>query len=184
MAAERAAMTVQLNEKLKEQVMELCRDIAGSRRIAAACIYGPWVCGYADEKTDVNVLLILGQFTLRANTYFESVDGVNVSILTVNRLDFERDVRAGWLGEFFSEKVTGPYEPLTDGAYLRFNEVKTKKRTIRELLGNLILEFPESSHEFLIEKEYFMYEYMMRQARLVPSLTLSLIHISEPTRPY
>ena len=176
-ATERAPMTVQLNEKLKERVMEVCRDIAGSRRIAAACIYGPWVCGYADEKTDVNVLLVLEKFTFRVNTYFESVDGFNVSVLTVNRLDFERDVRGGWLGEFFSEKVTGPYEPLKNGEYLRLNEVKTKKRTVLELLENLILEFPESSHEFLIEKEYFMYEFMMRRARLFPSLTYSFLNM-------
>jgi len=177
MVAERASMTIQLNESLKENVLELCRDIAGSRQIAAVCLYGPWVCGYADEKTDVNVLLVLDSFTLRVNTYFESVDGVNVSILTVNRLDFERDVRGGWLGEFFAEKVTVPYEPLKHGDYLRLNEVKVKKRIVSELLMNLILEFPESSHEFLIKKEYFMYEVMMQRARLFPSLTYSFLNM-------
>jgi len=178
-AAERALMTIQLNESLKECILELCRNIAGSRQIAAACLYGPWVCGYADEKTDINVLLILESFTLRVNTYSESVDDFNVSILTVNRLDFERDARGGWLGEFFSEKVTGPYEPLKNRNYLRLKEVETKKRTVLELLENLILEFPESSHEFLIKKEYFMYEVMMRRARLFPSLTYSFLNMSK-----
>jgi tRNA A-37 threonylcarbamoyl transferase component Bud32 len=178
MVVERAPMTIQLNESLKERVLELCRDIAGSRQIAAACLYGPWVCGYADEKTDVNVLLVLDSFTLRVNTYFETVDGFNVSILTVNRLDFERDVKRGWLGEFFAEKVTVPYEPLKNGNYLRLHEVKIKKRIVSELLKNLILEFPESSHEFLIKKEYFMYEVMMRRARLFPSLTYSFLNMS------
>jgi hypothetical protein len=177
MVAGRAPMTFQLNESLKQKVLELCRDIAGSRQIVAVCLYGPWVCGYADEKTDVNVLLVLDSFTLRVNTYFESVGGVNVSILTVNRLDFERDVRGGWMGEFFAEKVAAPYEPLKNGEYLRFSEVKTKKRIVSELLKNLILEFPESSHEFLIEKEYFMYEVMMRRARLFPSLTYSFLNM-------
>jgi tRNA A-37 threonylcarbamoyl transferase component Bud32 len=171
-------MTIQLNENMKERVLELCRDIADSRQIAAACLYGPWVCGYADEKTDLNVLLVLESYTLRVNTYFKTVDGVNASILTVNRLDFERDVKRGLLGEFFSEKVTGPYEPLKNGDYLQLKEVKTKKRTILELLENLILEFPESSHEFLIKKEYFMYEVMMRRARLFPSLTYSFLNMS------
>jgi len=177
MVAERAPMTIQLNESLKQKVLELCRDIAGSRQIVAVCLYGPWVCGYADEKTDINLLLVLDSFTLRVNTYFESVDGVNVSILTVNRLDFERDVRGGWLGEFFAEKVTAPYEPLKNGEYLRLSEVKIKKRIVSELLKNLILEFPESSHEFLIKKEYFMYEVMMRRARLFPSLTYSFLNM-------
>jgi tRNA A-37 threonylcarbamoyl transferase component Bud32 len=171
-------MTTQLDEHLKENVMELCRNIAGSRQIIAACIYGPWVCGYADPKTDLNVLLILDSFTLRLNTYFETIDNVNVCILTVNRSDFERDVNKSWLGEFFAEIITVPYSPLKNRDYLGLHEVKIKKRTILELLGNLILEFPESSHEFLITKEYFMYEVMMRKARIFPPLTFSFINIT------
>jgi tRNA A-37 threonylcarbamoyl transferase component Bud32 len=171
-------MIIQLDEHMKENVLQLCVDIAGSRQITAACIYGPWVCGYADRKTDINVLLILDSFTIRLNTYFETVDDVNVSVLTVNRSDFERDVNKSWLGEFFAEKVTVPYEPLKNGDYLRSHEVKIKKRTVLELLENLILEFPESSHEFLIKKDYFMYEVMMRRARVFPPLTYSFLNMS------
>ncbi len=174
-------MTIQLNERLKENVLKLCTDIAGSRQITAVCVYGPWVCGYADKKTNVNVLLILDRFTLRLNTYSETVDDVKVSVLTVNRLDFERDVNKGWLGEFFAEKLAVPYEPLKNGEYLRLHEVKIKKRTVSELLENLILEFPESSHEFLIKKEYFMYEVMMRRARVFPLLTYSFLNMSRGT---
>ena len=174
-------MTIQLDERMKKNVLGLCNDIAGSRQIVAVCIYGPWVCGYADEKTDMNVLLILNSFTLRLNTYFETVDDVNVSVLTVNRSDFERDVNKSWLGEFFAEKITVPYEPLTNGDYLRVHEIKIKKRIVLELLENLILEFPESSHEFLIKKEYFMYEVMMRRARVFPPLTYSYLNMSTGT---
>ena len=176
---ERAQMTIQLDERMKENVLELCKNIAGSRQIIAACIYGPWVCGYADQKTDINVLLILDSFTLRINTYFETVGDVNVSVLTVNHSDFERDVNKSWLGEFFAEKVTVPYEPLKNGDYLRLHEVKLKKRTVLELLENLILEFPESSHEFLIKKEYFMYAVMMRKARVFPPITYSFLNMTK-----
>ena len=172
-------MTIQLNEKLKANVLELCNDIASSRQITAVCIYGPWVCGYADEKTEINVLLILDHFTLRLNTFSGTVDDIKISVLTVNRLDFERDVNKSWLGEFFAEKLAVPYEPLKNGEYLRFNEVKIKKRTISELLENLILEFPESSHEVLINKEYFMYEIMMRRARVFPPLIYSFINMTK-----
>ena len=179
MVTERAQMTIQLDERMKENVLELCRNIAGSRQIIAACIYGPWVCGYADQKTDISVLLILDSFALRINTYFETVDDVNVSVLTVNRSDFERDVNKSWLGEFFAEKVAVPYESLKNGDYLRIHEVKLKKRTVLELLENLVLEFPESSHEFLIKKEYFMYEVMMRKARVFPSITYSFLNMTK-----
>jgi tRNA A-37 threonylcarbamoyl transferase component Bud32 len=173
-----AQMTIQLNESLKERLLGLCREIAGSRKIAAVSLYGPWVCGYANEKTDINVLLVLNNFTFRLNTFFESVNGFAVSILTVNRPDFERDVKKGWFGEFVAEKVTVPYEPLMNKEYLRSREVEVKKRIVSELLENLISEFPESSHEFLIKKEYFMYEIMMRRARLFPPLTYSFLNMS------
>jgi tRNA A-37 threonylcarbamoyl transferase component Bud32 len=174
---ERVAMATQLNEKLKKKLSDLCRNIAGSRRIIAVCVYGPWVCGYADEKTEINVLMILDQFTLRLNTYFETIDDVNVSILTVNTSDFERDVNKSWLGEFFAEKITVPYEPLLSEKYLRLNEVKIKKRITLELLEKLISEFPESSQELLIKKEYFMYEIMMRRAKVFPPLTYSYLNM-------
>jgi tRNA A-37 threonylcarbamoyl transferase component Bud32/predicted nucleotidyltransferase len=171
-------MSIQLKESMKENLVEIFRKIADSRQITAACLYGSQVCGYANKKTDINVLLILNGFTPRLNTFFEAVNGGNASILTVNRTDFERDVRRGWLGEFVSEKITFPYEPLTNGEYLRSREVEVKKRIVSELLGNLILEFPESSHEFLIKKEYFMYEVMMRRAKLFPPLTYSFLNMS------
>lgn len=170
-------MTIQLNEKQKENILNQCNSIAGSRKIIAVCIYGPWVCGYADEKTDVNVLLILDRFNIRLNTYHETVDGVNVSVLTVNRLDFERDVKKGWLGEFVAEKLTVPYEPLKNMKYLQQNEVQIKKRNVSELLENLILEFPESSNEILINNEYFMYESMTRRAKVFPPLTYSYLNM-------
>jgi len=172
-------MTVQLNKNLKENVLELCSDIASSRQITAVCIYGPWVCGYADKKTDLNVLLVLDSFILRLNTYFATIDDVNVSVLTVNRADFERDVDKSRLGEFFAEKITVPYEPLKNEEYLRLQELKIKKRTILELLENLILEFPESSHEFLIKKEYFTYKAMMRRARVFHPLTYSFLNMTK-----
>lgn len=181
MTVERAKMTLELNTALKERVLKMCHDIAGSRQITAVLIYGPWACGYFDEKTELNVLLIIDRFILRLNNYHETVNGVNVSILSINRLDFERDIKRGWLGEFFAEKLTNPYESLTNAEYLHLIELKIKKRTISELLENLILEFPESSHELLIKKEYFMYEVMLRRAKLFPPLAYSYLNMTKGT---
>lgn len=158
--------------------MGLCKDIAGSREIIAVCLYGPWVCGYADEETYLNILLILERFPLRLNTYSENVDGLNVSILVINRLDFERDVEDGWLGDFFADKMTVPYESLFNNEFFFLNELIVKKRVIIELLENLILEFPESSYEFLFKQEYFMYEGIMRRAKLFPPITYSFLNMT------
>jgi len=135
------------------------------------------VCGYADENSNVNVLLILDGFPLLLNTYFKITNGVNALILTVDRRAFERDVEQGWLGEFVAEKVTVPYEPLINREYLQRQEVKMKRRIVSELLENIVLEFPELSSEFLIMAEYFLYEDMMQKARLFPLIAYGFFNI-------
>jgi tRNA A-37 threonylcarbamoyl transferase component Bud32 len=170
-------MISQLNQKEKEDILKYCNIIAGSREITAICLYGPRVCGYADKKTAINVLLILERFSFRLNTYHETLDSINVSILVVNKSDFEKDVLKGWLGEFFAEKLTVPYEPLKNPEYLLLQEVKIKKRSISELLENLILEFPESSNELLIEEEYFMHEAVMRRVKVFPPVIYSYLNM-------
>lgn len=162
-----------LSEGLKENVSSLCKRIAGSRQIVAACIYGPYASGQADESSSVNILLILDGFPLLLNTYSKVTDGGNALILTVDRRAFERDVEQAWLGEFVAEKVTVSYEPLINGEYLQRQEVKMKRRIVSELLENIISEFPELSSEFLIKAEYFLYEAMMQKARLFPLRTYS-----------
>ncbi|MFA5363565.1 MAG: RIO1 family regulatory kinase/ATPase [Candidatus Bathyarchaeia archaeon] len=170
-------MTNQLTQDLKQKILNQCTDIAANRQITAACLYGPWVCGYADNKTEVNVLLVLDRYPFRVNTYFETVDGFDVSVLTVNRADFEHDVNKAWLGEFFSEKLTMPYEPLLGAEYLWFKELKIKKRNIHEILENLIMEFPESSRELLIRDDYFMYEVIQRRVKLFPPIVYSYLNM-------
>jgi len=172
-------MAQKLDNNLKDKVMELCENIAGSSQIVAACLYGPWVCGYADKTTEVNVLLILERFPFRLNTYFESLDGVQTSVLAVSRADLERDVNRSLWGEFLAEKLTAPYEPLRNKEYLQLQEVKTKKRVVLELIDNLVLEYPELSHEFFVEKEYFMYELAMRRARLFPPSAYSFLNMTQ-----
>ncbi len=167
-----------LSEGLKENVSSLCKHIAGSRQIVAACFYGPWVCGDADENSSVNVLLILAGFPILLNTYSKITDGGKALILTVDRRAFERDVEQAWLGEFVAEKVTIPYEPLINGQYLQRQEEKVKRRIVLELLENIVLEFPELSSEFLIKAEYFLYEAMMQKVRLFPPITYSFFGLS------
>jgi len=172
-----AMITQHLNEGARESALSVCRDVAGSRGIVAVSLYGPWVCGYADEKSDLNVLLVLRNYRPRLKGHLKPLNGINAFILVVDQRIFERDVEQGWLGEFVAEKITVPYEPLVNEEYLRYQEVKVKKRIIRELLENIASEFPELSHELLIEAEYFMYEAMMRRARVFPPVTYAFLNM-------
>lgn len=166
-----------LSEGLKENVLSICKRIAGFHKIVAACFYGPQVCGYGDEKSDIHVLLLLSSYRTRLKCYSKPSSGVNVFVLTVDQRIFERDVEKGWLGEFVAEKITVPYKPLINEKYLWRREVKVKRRMIWELCENIVLGFPELCHELLIKPEYFMYESMMRKARLFPPITYSFLNM-------
>jgi tRNA A-37 threonylcarbamoyl transferase component Bud32 len=166
-----------LKENLKENVLGLCKRVAGSRQIIAACFYGPWVCGYTDEKTDVHVLLVLDNYHPRLRSYLKPLNENNAFILAVDREAFERDVEQGLLGEFVAEKTTFPYEPLINKKYLRRQEVRAKKRIVRELLENIVLEFPELSHQLLIQTEYFMYATMKRRTQLFLPIANSFLNM-------
>jgi len=172
-------MTAQLTESLKENILNICKDVAGSRKITAVCVYGPWACGYANKKTDINVLLVLERFLLRLQNHYDTNGDTKISVLIVNRSNFERDIKKGWLGEFCAERLLLPYVPLINSEYLESNEKETKKRIIMEILGNLVLEFPESSYDFSIKNEYFMYETMMRKAKLFPPLAYVFHNVTQ-----
>ena len=179
-SVEEEAMAARLSSKnLRGSVLEICKRIAGSHKsqIISACFHGPRVCGYADEKSDVNVFLVLGNFRSRPRSYLKPLNGINVFILAVDQGAFEGDVEQGLLGEFAAEKITVPYEPLINKEYLQRQEVKAKKRIVLELLENIVLEFPELSRELLIQAEYFMYEAMMRRARLFLPVTYSFLNM-------
>jgi tRNA A-37 threonylcarbamoyl transferase component Bud32 len=145
--------------------------------MVAACFYGPQVCGYADKKSDVNILLVIANYRSILKGYLKPLNGVKTFILAVDKGSFERDVKQGWLGEFVTNNLIIPYQTLLNEKYLQEKEVKAKKRIIWELLENIVLTFPELSQELLIEKEYFMYEAMMQRARLFPPIAYTYLNI-------
>jgi len=163
----------------KGQLIDLCCSVAGNRRIVAACLYGPLISGYGDEKSDVNILLILSRFGSRLKTYRKPIDEKEAFVFAADQGAFQKDVTAGRLGEITAEKLLIPYEPLIDPDYLWSQEVTLKKRIIWELLEALVLEFPELSHELLIEHEYFIHETQMQRSKLFTPITYRFLNMLE-----
>jgi tRNA A-37 threonylcarbamoyl transferase component Bud32 len=145
--------------------------------MVAAFLYGPSVCGYADPNGDLDILLIVNGLGSRLKTYKKSLGDSDAFILAVDQSMFERDVRAGWLGEITAEKLLIPYDPLVNADYLWHQEVAMKRRVIWEILESIALEFPELSHELSIKQEYFMYEAQMQLARLFPPVAFRFINM-------
>jgi len=145
-------MRLFLSKNFKDNLSEVCEHIAASHdtHMVAVCLYGPRVCGYAKENT---------------------------LILVVDSGALEKDVKQGWLGEFGAEKILVPYEPLFNKDYIWRQEVLFKRRIVWELLENIVLGFPESSHELLIKPEYFLYETIMQRSKLFPPVTFRFLNI-------
>ncbi|HDN05910.1 MAG TPA: hypothetical protein ENF90_02800, partial [Candidatus Bathyarchaeota archaeon] len=125
----------------------------------------------------VEVLLVIHRFQPRLMSYVKTFDDRNILVFAVDDWVFERDVERGFLGEALAGRIIFPYVPLLNEEYLRFQEVKLKKRLIVELLENLVLSFPELSYEFRIKPEYFMYETMLNMTRVFPPLVYSLLNL-------
>ena len=164
-------------ENLRERLLNLCNSIADNRRIVAACLYGPLISGYGDERSNINILLVLHGFSSRLKTYKKSLGERDAFLLAVDQAAFQKDVSAGWMGEIAAEKLLTPYEPLINSDYLWRQEVAMKRRVVWELLESIVLEFPELSHELSIKQEYFMYETQMQRSRLFPPIAYRFLNI-------
>ncbi len=165
------------SEEFGQAALNSCKEIAGSRELVAACLTGPRVCGYGNEENVTNVLLVISGFRPALRSYRTSIDDIAALTLTVEKSAFEKDITAGWLGEFAAEKVMVPYIPLQNEEYLSHQEVTLKKRIVWELLENIILGFPESSHELIIRPEYFLYETIKQRAKLFPLITFRFLNM-------
>ncbi|MEM2851077.1 MAG: lipopolysaccharide kinase InaA family protein [Candidatus Bathyarchaeia archaeon] len=161
----------------KEKILSLCREVAGLKAITAICLYGSWVCGYARSDSDLDVLLVLDSYENGVKYQYKQLNNIHLAILVVDRELFEHDVDAGDLGEFAAGRILTPYYPLLNPDYLWQQEVKLKKRVIKEALENLVLEYSKLAAELLIEPVYFMFNHMYRRARIYPPLKYSYLGI-------
>lgn len=162
--------------QLKRQLINLCKDIAGSYKITSACIIGDYALGFTDAKKVIELLLVIRNFHPRLASHVKTLNSRKVIILAVDEQVFEKDVDRGLLGEALAEGIIFPYIPLTSKDYLHLQEVKLKRRLILELLENLVLDFPELSYIFHIKPEYFMYETVMSRARLFPPMIYGVLN--------
>lgn len=167
------------SDKQVEEIMDFCRHIAASAHITAACVCGDYLLGMSESKATVQVLLVIHDFVPRLMNYAKVLGDTNLSVLAADEWVFERDVDKGFLGEALASELIFPYAPLVNDKYLRFQEVKLKKRLILELLESLVHDFPELSYLFYIEPEYFMYEAMLTRARLYPPMMFTMASLTE-----
>jgi tRNA A-37 threonylcarbamoyl transferase component Bud32 len=171
-----------VENSLKEEILDFCKHIAGSSPIVASYLSGHDRTEDPKSRTTVEVVLVIQDYHQRLLSFGNVIGKRNVFILAVNHVVFERDVERGILGEAVVVGLLFTYTPLINAEYLHLQEVKLKKRLIKELLGNLILDFPESSYDLCMEPDYFTYATMTYRTRLFPPMIYDLMTFFQEDR--
>jgi tRNA A-37 threonylcarbamoyl transferase component Bud32 len=152
------------------QILDFCKHIAGPYTVVAVCRSDDYAIEAPTSKSTVEILLVLRDFPTRFMSYVRVLDGRNVVFFVVAEWILERDVDRGLLGEALASLLFFPYTALLNEAYLQKQEVALKRRLILELLENLVLGYPELSHQMRVKPEYFMYEVMLNRVRVFPPM--------------
>ena len=158
------------NRELNNQLLDLCKRIAGSAAIIAIAQVDRFSAGTPGEKPLVEVVVILRDFQPRIISYPKTLSERPVFILAIDQWIFERDIERGFLGEAYASKLVFPYTAITGTDYLHKQEVTLKKRLILELLENLTINFPELASRMQIKPQYFLYEVLLSRIRVFPLL--------------
>lgn len=173
--------TGHLDVEITRSLVRFCRYVAGSCEITALCIVGdPQLVFKA--KTASQVLLVIRDFKPRLMTYLDVFENKSFIIFAVDQWVFERDIDRGFLGEALAGGLIFPYIPFVGENYLHVQEVQLKERLIREILENLVLDFPELSYSIHIKPEYFVYEALLTRAKLFPLMMPDLIEFMHENR--
>ena len=163
----------------RNEILTVCKEEASKLKIVAALSYDSFLHVPKGKKRGFRVLLILDSPKLILRHRVKPFKDGKVSLLVVDRKTFEKDVENDWLGGLLVENLLTPYESLVNEDFLWQKETQAKKRLVTEILDNLVLGYPEMSHEFMIEPEYFMFEAMARKVSLYPPMAYKFLKMLE-----
>jgi Kae1-associated kinase Bud32 len=166
------------NGELNPQILEFCRHVAGSSKIAAVALVDNYSVKTPNERTVQEVMLVIHDFQPRLMSYLKTINNKTIFIFAVDQWIFERDTEKGFLGEAIASKLIFPCLPLYGNDYLHKKELALKKRLILELLENLVLNFPELAHSIQIKPQYFMYEVFSSRIRIFPLLAYDVANLT------
>jgi Kae1-associated kinase Bud32 len=164
--------------ELNSQILEFCKHIAGSSKVAAIALVDNYSVKTSNRRTIKEVMLVIQGFQPRLMSYLKTINSKTIFIFAVDQWIFERDAEKGFLGEAIASKLLFLYQPLYGNDYLHEKELALKKRLILELLENLVLNFPELAHRIQIKPQYFMYEVFSSRIRIFPLLAYDLANLT------
>ncbi|HVX02849.1 MAG TPA: nucleotidyltransferase domain-containing protein [Nitrososphaera sp.] len=156
------------------EALQKCIDkIARGHKVAAACIYGSRVAGYARPDSDIDVIVVLENYPYMVKYAYMKESGIDVSALVVDKKSLERDAKGAYMGEFVAGRLLHVYEPMLNPEFFAEVEKTYKRRVILEELQELVKSTSALASEISFPLEYVAFSKTRRRAAMYPNAAYS-----------
>ncbi|MCH2380135.1 MAG: hypothetical protein MK228_01270 [Nitrososphaerales archaeon] len=161
-------------DKEKERIIRIINKVAKGLDVEAICMYGSRIAGYANEKSDYDVIFVINNYKNKVR-YKYIFDKTEISAIFVDKDSLVGDAKEGKLGEFVIGRLLNPYEVLVNPEFFERVEVEYKKRIILEQTDRLQIEYRSLSEYLKIPTEFFLFHRLRFRMRIYPPVKYSYI---------
>ena len=161
-------------DKEKERIIRIINKVAKGLDIEAICMYGSRIAGYANEKSDYDIIVVINNYKNKVR-YKYIFDKIEISAIFVDKDSIIRDAKEGNLGEFVVGRLLNPYEVLVNLEFFDKVEIEYKKRIILEQIDRLQIEYRSLSEYLKIPAEFFLFHRLRFRMRIYPPVKYSYI---------
>ena len=161
-------------DKEKERIIRIINKVVKGLDIEAICMYGSRIAGYANEKSDYDVIVVINNYKNKVR-YKYIFDKIEISAIFVDKDSIIRDAKEGNLGEFVIGRLLNPYEVLMNPEFFDKVEIEYKKRIILEQIDRLQIEYRSLSEYLKIPAEFFLFHRLRFRMRIYPPVKYSYI---------
>ncbi len=161
-------------DKEKERIIRIINKVVKGLDIEAICMYGSRIAGYANEKSDYDVIVVINNYKNKVR-YKYIFDKIEISAIFVDKDSIIRDAKEGNLGEFVIGRLLNPYEVLVNPEFFDRVEIEYKKRIILEQIDRLQIEYRSLSEYLKIPTEFFLFHRLRFRMRIYPPVKYSYI---------
>ena len=161
-------------DKEKERIIRIINKVVKGLDIEAICMYGSRIAGYANEKSDYDIIVVINNYKNKVR-YKYIFDKIEISAIFVDKDSIVRDAKEGNLGEFVIGRLLNPYEVLVNPEFFDSVEIEYKKRIILEQTDRLQIEYRSLSEYLKIPAEFFLFHRLRFRMRIYPPVKYSYI---------
>jgi tRNA A-37 threonylcarbamoyl transferase component Bud32/predicted nucleotidyltransferase len=158
-----------------EAVHKCIKQIAKGRNVTAACIYGSRIAGYARPDSDLDIIVVLENYSYKIKYVYAKELGIDISALVVNKKSLERDAKNAHMGEFVVGRLLHIYEPIINPEFFSQIEKVYKRRVILEELQQLVRSTSTLATEISFPLEYIAFSKVKHRAAMYPNAAYSYL---------